>query len=345
MRKGDTMRIRFGTVLLLLFLTVLVGFGGVRENHAGNIVIGQAPSVADVTAPTFSSATINADAATVTLSEDVTITGLDDGDFVMTGSTTGAENLTSCTELSGVISCTATAEFVNGETVTLAYTTGANEVEDAAGNDLASFGPEAVTNNTPSSYLVSEDFDGATLCIASGVSNCQGTWTALNSGTFTFNSTASPAPLAGTYSFYGEWTGDPEPGIYRSFADQADVWIYFIINTSAVIEAGLDTSTGTRLMRLQFYPLAPNVSEGGYTSDSCGVFSNGTTYHVWLHYSASTSFSYAYINTSATRPAVTCSTEGDASANAGRFRIHLPNSGSGIIEKILVSSSEIGSNP
>ena len=106
-------------------------------------------SGADTTPPAFSSATINADEAAITLTEDVVITNLDDGDFVMTGSTTGAQNLTSCSEEAGVISCTAASSFVNGETVTLAYSGGADEVEDAAGNDLDTFSGESVTNNTP----------------------------------------------------------------------------------------------------------------------------------------------------------------------------------------------------
>lgn len=107
--------------------------------------------------PAFVSATINADAAVITLSEDVVITGLDDGDFVMTGSTSGAVNLNSCSELSGVISCTAASEFVNGETVTLAYNGGADEVEDTTGLDLATFSGESVTNNTAAAGY-SDDF-------------------------------------------------------------------------------------------------------------------------------------------------------------------------------------------
>lgn len=102
----------------------------------------------DITAPTFSSATINDTAATVTLSEDVVITGLDDGDFVFTGSTAGAVNLTSCTESAGVISCTTASSFASGETVTAAYSGGADEVEDTSGNDLATFSGSSVTNNT-----------------------------------------------------------------------------------------------------------------------------------------------------------------------------------------------------
>jgi len=104
--------------------------------------------VADTTNPTFSSATANGSTFQITLSEDVTITGLSNGDFVATGSTTGASNLNSCTESAGVISCTAADTFIYGETITLAYTTGTDEVEDLAGNDLASFSGASVTNNT-----------------------------------------------------------------------------------------------------------------------------------------------------------------------------------------------------
>ena len=127
------------------------------------------------TAPTFSSATINADAAVITLSEDVTVTGLANGDFVMTGSTTGAVDLNSCSEDAGVISCTAASEFVNGETVTLAYTGNApDDIEDLSGNDLEDFSGESVTNNTPAAVTYEALYyfeSGATTTDSSGNSN------------------------------------------------------------------------------------------------------------------------------------------------------------------------------
>lgn len=104
---------------------------------------------ADTIAPTFVSATINGQTAVINLSEDVGITFLDNGDFTMTGSTSGTIPINSCTESAGVLSCTAAAAFIYNETVTASYNGSANEVEDLLGNDLAIFSGESVTNNTP----------------------------------------------------------------------------------------------------------------------------------------------------------------------------------------------------
>lgn len=149
----------------IILLTLLFVFPCLADSPIKAVIARRAGGGggADVTAPEFSSATINADAAEITLSEDVVITGLDDGDFVMTGSTTGAQDLESCSENAGVISCTAAYEFVNGETVTLSYGGGADEVEDIAGNDLASFSGESVTNNTPAGgdYYYASTYDAS----------------------------------------------------------------------------------------------------------------------------------------------------------------------------------------
>jgi hypothetical protein len=48
-----------------------------------------------------------------------------------------------------VITGTSADTFVTGETITLAYTQPGDGIEDIAGNDLASFSGESVTNNVP----------------------------------------------------------------------------------------------------------------------------------------------------------------------------------------------------
>lgn len=116
--------------------------------HDGGDLCDNEPGGGDTTAPTVLSSSVNGSSATINCSEDVAIALLDDGDFVMTGSTTGAVDLVSCTEGSGVISCTAAISFSYGETVTLAYSGGADEVEDLAGNDMATFSGASVTNST-----------------------------------------------------------------------------------------------------------------------------------------------------------------------------------------------------
>lgn len=121
-----------------------------QDLYGGGVEIGAYPytSGSDTTAPTVVSASINGAVAVINCSEDVVTTGLDNGDLAMTGSTTGAVDLESCSEIAGVISCTAAMNFVNGETVTLAYTGGVDEVEDTSGNDMATFSGFSVTNTT-----------------------------------------------------------------------------------------------------------------------------------------------------------------------------------------------------
>jgi hypothetical protein len=154
----------------------------------------------DTTAPTFSSATINDTAATVTLSEDVVITGLDDGDFVFTGSDVGAVDLESCTEASGVISCTAASSFTSDDTtVTAAYGGDTGEVEDVAGNSLATFSGSSVTNNTPAAgsdaTVLEVTFEGASESarLKNLVDDA--------SPTTVDGATTSTSPYAGTYSY------------------------------------------------------------------------------------------------------------------------------------------------
>jgi hypothetical protein len=108
----------------------------------------------DETTPAVSEATANGSAAVITFDEDLDDTALANlinGDLVMTGTTTGASDLESCSETSpGVLTCTADATFVNGETITLSSSglTG-DELCDGSSNCISSISGESVTNNTP----------------------------------------------------------------------------------------------------------------------------------------------------------------------------------------------------
>ena len=204
------MKIKF---IILAFLLVVLSF---TASESRNVIVafsGSGMTGGDTTAPEFSSATINADAAAVTLSEDVVITLLDDGDFVMTGSTTGAQNLTGCTEDAGVISCTAASEFVNGETVTLAYSGGADEVEDVAGNDLDTFSGESVTNNTSGidfpSTTVKDDFNRTDVGPP-----IDGAWTTLAGGFKILSNAAVPTDAGDNGMRYNANQFGPDVDVY-----------------------------------------------------------------------------------------------------------------------------------
>ena len=124
----------------------------------------------DVTAPTVSSAAINTAGTTLTLSmsETVVIGGGGNGGLTVSASG-GAATLTYA---SGSGSSSLVYNFsrtiLQSETVTRSYTQPGNGIEDLAGNDLASFTAQAVTNNstqTSGSNLITETFtsysDGA----------------------------------------------------------------------------------------------------------------------------------------------------------------------------------------
>lgn len=109
---------------------------------------GEAP--ADVTAPTFFSSSIDAtgEILTVRLSEDVAIA--DNTGFVLTCSG-GAAGLTFTSESNGTLLYAIDRPIQQAEGhCSLAYTSVANGIQDAAGNDLASFGggDEVVVNGS-----------------------------------------------------------------------------------------------------------------------------------------------------------------------------------------------------
>ena len=110
----------------------------------------------DTTAPTFESAAVNGTALTVTFDE-----ALDEGSApagsAFTVSATPAGGTARTIAGSGTVSvsgATATVTLAsavaNGETVTVGYTRpGTNPLRDAAGNEVATFSAQAVTNDTP----------------------------------------------------------------------------------------------------------------------------------------------------------------------------------------------------
>jgi hypothetical protein len=109
---------------------------------------GGAPVAGDVTAPTVTARTINAagTSLTLTMSESVTV----NNGTGFTVSLSGGAATVSYASGSGSSSLVYTlSRTVNsGETGTLDYTTVSNGIEDAAGNDLASFSSAAITNNS-----------------------------------------------------------------------------------------------------------------------------------------------------------------------------------------------------
>ena len=139
-----------GETITLSYTTGTNPIEDVAGNDAANLVnsavTNNTPGGGDVTAPVFQSASVNGAALTMTYNEALNTGSVPaNGDFVISGghSVTG-RNVTGST-----VVLTLSPAVINGETITLSYTTGTNPIEDVAGNDAANLVNSAVTNNTP----------------------------------------------------------------------------------------------------------------------------------------------------------------------------------------------------
>ncbi|GHT60952.1 hypothetical protein FACS1894109_19130 [Spirochaetia bacterium] len=129
----------------------------VVEDAAGNLstvltISGVNPVVTgtpDITAPVFVSAAINGTTLVITLSETATGTP-DTGDFTVNG-ISGNPAVSNAVVSENSITLTLASAAANGEAVTVSYVQSANaseQIKDTAGNLLAAFTDETVTNNT-----------------------------------------------------------------------------------------------------------------------------------------------------------------------------------------------------
>ena len=145
---------------------------------------------ADVTAPTSLGATVNGDALVITFGEALAAAAnLANGAFSVKKTPSGGSEesvaLTGSPSVSGAtVTLTLAAAVVSTDTVTVSYikpTSGTgNRLQDANGNEVASFSGQSVTNNTdpgtdpitvgydPASYEVDEDAGSVTLTVSLG---------------------------------------------------------------------------------------------------------------------------------------------------------------------------------
>lgn len=99
---------------------------------------------ADVTAPEFESAAINAVGTTLEVTFTENVMGVNAAHYAITGGPTISAPIVS----GRVVSFTLTPAMTNDQVPTLSYTSGAGRTADNAGNLLASFSGAAVTNNS-----------------------------------------------------------------------------------------------------------------------------------------------------------------------------------------------------
>lgn len=155
--QSDSPAVGVGLDLSATFTTDLLGAS--RPTGASTWDIGAyeygAEGGGDVTAPTILTGApntfigTNGTTVTVKFSETVVTTGFDDGDFNLDCATAGANiALNTIAGTGDTRTFTAASVIGVGDTCNLDYTGGANEIEDAAGNDLAAVNDVAVTNNS-----------------------------------------------------------------------------------------------------------------------------------------------------------------------------------------------------
>jgi hypothetical protein len=124
----------------------VVDSAGVASN-AEEITFGA--GAPDTTPPTVTSASVNGTTVTVNFDEAVVTTGYDAADFNIDCSTAGTDiSLTSPTGTGASRTFTAASSVAAGDTCNLDYVGGADDIEDAVGNDLATFSDTSVTVNT-----------------------------------------------------------------------------------------------------------------------------------------------------------------------------------------------------
>lgn len=132
----------------------------------------------DTTAPTLSSATFGTNGTSLTLAFSEAVTATISTGFALTPTNGGAAVTLSYASGSGTSSLvyTASRTITRNETLTLSYVQPGNGIEDAAGNDLASFSGQSVTNNSTQNNAPTDlSISSSTVSVAGGTNAVVGT--------------------------------------------------------------------------------------------------------------------------------------------------------------------------
>lgn len=120
--------------------------GNLLVNFTGQAITNNVAAV-DTTPPTFSSAQVaNAAPANIVITMSETLAAFTPAASAFAVS--GGKTVSSVARSGATVTLTCSAAYAFGDTITVTYTKpGTNMLQDAAGNQTASFGPSAVTNN------------------------------------------------------------------------------------------------------------------------------------------------------------------------------------------------------
>lgn len=193
-------------------------------------------------------------------------------------------------------------------------------------------------------YLVKQGFEGT------GYDNSE-TWTENASPNEDY--ATAPAPLDGSQSWQSAAIGGES---YTSFTAQDDVWAYAVCNIQTLADNRdvfqIRDSGGTYVLSLRAHADGHlqilNFATSVHTS--AGLVSNGTTFHVWLHYIKGTganSTGELYVSANDTKPGSpqASMTTGGSTAQAARVAVMGWNDGNYIWDKVRVDDVSIGSAP
>ena len=240
------------------------------------LVVPLAQGQTDTTAPALDGATVVG--ATLTLSYDEALDGNStpaNGDYTVT--VAGTDQMPTNVEVSGsAVTLTLGTAATSGQAVTLDYTAGTNPVQDAAGNDAADLGDEAVTNNSA--------------LLGALVSNAAGWTTGYSSYTFAFDMAQAfttgdrAAALASVLLPLRRVAGRPEPDYSVSLrasdaSGEPGASLVTLTGPSSVPEAG---------SLLSFTPPASGITLAADTTyyvvlDSAATNSALQNLSVWYH--------------------------------------------------------------
>ena len=208
------------------------------------------------------------------------------------------------------------------------------------------------------SYLINQNFEGT------GYDNSE-TWTEAGSGTIDEDYSSSGLGMQGSQCLRLALTAQTGRATSPSFTGQTDVWAYALLRIVSLPSSGTinlltlyngTTSLGRITIASTGALAIRNGSTGGTTFGTNP--STGTTYHVWLRYTAGSGangYSLGAYSTDGTRPTSGGTfaehTNGNATLAATDINVGSIKSGAGnttvefIVDRVLVSTSEIGDNP
>jgi len=193
-------------------------------------------------------------------------------------------------------------------------------------------------------YLVKQGFEGT------GYDNSE-TWTENASPNEDY--ATAPAPLVGSQSWQTAAIGGEA---YRNYTANDEVWAYGICNIQTLannrIIFAIRNSSDSGLVNIKCNAdgSMSMVNFATTVNTSAGLISNGTTFHIWVHYIKGTganSTGELYVSANDTKPGspqATTSVAG-STTQASRVAVMGWNDGNFIWDKVRVDDVTIGSAP